>query len=200
VSRHSLVYISILCAVGGLPASTALLAQQKVQRAEGSRRVDLAFVYTSERTSKANTTQGVWLQGGSIELGADIYRGFGIGADITGLHTSSIGSSSVPFSELTATFGPRYRLKVNRKLSAYGQGLIGEGNAFYSLLPGAVAAQSGSNALAVKVGGGIDYQLNPRFAVRAVDAAWVRTQYGNSTNNQQNDLRLGAGLVVLFGH
>lgn len=162
-------------------------------------RVDLAMTYTAERTLKANTAQGVWLQGGSLQLGTNVWRGFGIAADITGLHTSSVGSSGVPFSELTVTFGPRYRWHADRRASIYGQALVGEGNAFDSILPGRFAAQSSLNSLALKVGGGLDYSLSSRFAVRALDAAWVRTQFGNSTDNLQNDFRLGAGIVVKFG-
>jgi hypothetical protein len=48
------------------------------------------------------------------------------------------------------------------------------------------------------VGGGIDYGLSPHMAVRILDAAWMHTQYANSTNGMQNDLRLGAGIVLRF--
>jgi hypothetical protein len=45
-------------------------------------------------------------------------------------------------------------------------------------------------------GGGVNRQLNKRFAARLIEADWVYTQLPNSTTNKQNDLRLGAGLVV----
>lgn len=163
-------------------------------------RIDLAVTYTAERTLQANTTQSVWLQGGSVQLGTDIWRGFGLAADITGLHTASVASSGVPFSELTATFGPRYRWHTGHHVSVYGQALVGEGNSFYTVVPSPGAAQSGTNSLALKIGGGLDYSLSHRLSLRALDASWVRTQFGNSTDNLQNDLRLGAGLVVKFGH
>lgn len=186
--------ISIAAVLLSLSAST--LVAQNLDHP----RIDLAITYTAERTTKANTSQSVWLQGGSVQLGTDVYRGFGLAADFTGLHTNSIGSSNVPFSEITATFGPRYRWHGGHKVSMYGQALIGEGNAFNSVLPGQAAAQTGTNSLALKVGGGLDYSLSSRFAVRALDASWVRTQFGNSTDNLQNDFRIGAGLVVKFGH
>lgn len=191
MSRLFISGVAVLFAmcVGGLQAQNP-----------GPPKIDLAVTYTAERTLKANTTQSVWLQGGSVQLGTDMWRGFGVAADITGLHTASIGGSGVPFSELTATFGPRYRWHSGHRISIYGQALVGEGNAFESVLPGQTGVQTGTNSLALKVGGGLDYSLSRHFAVRAVDAAWVRTQFGNSTDNTQNDFRVGAGIVLKFGH
>lgn len=162
-------------------------------------KIDLALTYTAQRTLKANTTQSVWLQGGSVQLGAEIWRGFGLGTDFTGQHIASVGSSGVPFSELTATFGPRYRWHNGHRVSLYGQALVGEANAFKTTLPGTTAAQNSSNSLALNLGGGLDYSLSKHFAVRAVDVEWVRTQFANSTDNVQNYARFGAGAVVKFG-
>ena len=167
--------------------------------AQEAPRIDLALTYTAQRTIQANTDESVWLQGGSLQLGAAIWQGFGLGADITGLHTASVGSSGVPFSELTATFGPRYRWHQGHRVSLYGQALVGEGNAFKTTLPGTTAAQNSSNSLALNIGGGIDYSLSTHFAVRVLDASWVRTQFANSTDNVQNYARLGAAIVLKFG-
>jgi hypothetical protein len=65
--------------------------------------IDLAVLYTTQRTQQANTANSFWLQGGSLQLGAELYRGIGVAADVTGVHTASIGASGVPFSEVTAT-------------------------------------------------------------------------------------------------
>jgi hypothetical protein len=66
---------------------------------------------------KAQTLQDFWIQGGSIELGANVWRGLGIAADVTGTHTGSIGSSNLPLSLVTTTFGPRYRWHPDRRVS-----------------------------------------------------------------------------------
>lgn len=197
--RLSLAYILLLSAVVVTPLSARLHAQQAGHNAYVSRHFDLAITYATEDTKQANTVQHVWLQGGSVEIGANIYHGLGIAADFTGLHAHSIGSSGLPFSEITMTFGPRYRISVNNRISLYGQVLVGEGDAFDSIFPGSGGAQSGTNSLAVKGGGGVDYRLTERFAVRALEASWIHTQYPNSTNSRQNDLRMGVGLVLLFG-
>jgi hypothetical protein len=84
---------------------------------------------------------------------------------------------------------------------------VGVANGFHSLFSegsgpvGSVNAgtTSSANALAVDVGGGLDVSLNHRFAIRAIRASYLRTQFPNSTTNVQNSLSLGAGLVMRLG-
>jgi hypothetical protein len=176
-----------------LLAGTSSLPAQSSQN-----KLDLAVTYSAERSLKANTSQNFWMQGGSVELGANVWHGLGIAAGITGTHAGSIGTSGVPLSLVTVTFGPRYRWHADHRLSIYGESLIGEANGFRSLFPASTGQQQEANGLASQVGGGIDYRLSGRFALRALDAAWFRTQLPNSTDNVQNTLRLGAGIVLRF--
>jgi hypothetical protein len=162
--------------------------------------VDLAVSYIEERSLKAGTGQNFWLQGGSIELGANVWHGLGIAANVTGSHAASIGVSGIPLSLVTATFGPRYRWHSSHKISIYGEGLVGEANGFGSIFPAPGGSQSDANGLALQLGGGVDLRLSDRFALRMIDAGWLRTQPPNSTDNVQNTLRLGAGFVLRFGH
>ena len=163
-------------------------------------RLDLSIAYVGERSLKANTSQDFWIQGGSVELGARIGRGWGIAADVTGVHAGSIGASGLQLSQVTTTFGPRYRWHADRHLSFYGEGLIGEANGFRSIFPTTTGPQAQANGLATQVGGGVDYRISGRFAIRVLDAAWSRTQLPNSTDNVQNNLRLGVGVVLRFAH
>jgi hypothetical protein len=167
--------------------------------AQSAPEVDLGVTYVSQRSLKANTGENFWSQGGSVELGVDAWRGLGVAADVTGVHAASIGSSGIPLSMVVVTFGPRYRWHSSHRLSVYGLGLLGEADAFRSLFPSTSAADVSANSLALHIGGGLDLRLSKRFAIRALDAAWLRTQLPNSTNNRQNSFRLGAGIVVRFG-
>jgi len=105
----------------------------------------------------------------------------------------------VPLSLVNLTVGPRYRWHADRRVSLYGEGLIGEANGLRSLFPTTMGSQPDANGFAAQVGGGLDYRLSDRFAIRALRAAWFQTQLPNGTNNVQNDLRLGAGVLVRFG-
>ena len=165
----------------------------------GAQQLDVAVTYAAQRSLKASTNQNFWMSGGSIELGMNMWKGWGLAADLTGTHTGSIGTSGIPLSLVTTTFGPRYRWHAQRKLSLYGQALVGEANGFRSLFPATTGAQTDANSLALQLGGGLDYRLHGSYALRLLDAGWLRTQLPNATDNVQNTLRLGAGLVVNFG-
>lgn len=180
-----------LCIV--LLAGTSFLRAQSLQN-----KLDLAVTYSAGRSLKTNASQNFWMHGGSVELGANVWHGLGIAAGVTGMHAGSIGSSGVPLSLVTVIFGPRYRWHADRRISIYGEGLIGEADGFRSLFPAKTGQQQDANGFASQVGGGIDYRLSGRFAIRGLDAAWLRTQLPNSTDNVQNTLTLGAGIVLRF--
>ena len=177
---------------------TVLLGSAMTLQAQQEPPLDLAVTYNAEHALKAGTEQAFWMEGGSIQLGAFGFRGWGVAADVTGTHSSSIGSSGIPVSLVTATFGPRYRWHAEKKLSIYGEVLAGEANGFHSLYPSPSGAQSSANGLALQIGGGVDYKLRKHLALRLLEAAWVRTQLPNATNNVQNILSLGAGIVARF--
>lgn len=188
--------LSCLAICAGLAIGSALPVEGQ---AAPSPRFDLGVTYTAQRSIKAASGENFWTQGGSVELGGNIYKGIGFAADVTGTHSNSIGSSGIPLSLVTVTFGPRYRWHREKKLSLYGQALIGEANGFDSLFPATSGATSTATSFALQLNGGVDYALSSHYAVRLIDAGWLRTQFPNATDNIQNNLRLGAGVVVRFG-
>ena len=168
--------------------------------------IDLAVTYDTLHTNHI-TAQSFWMQGGAVELGARAYRGLGIAARVEGLHAGH-PTTAEPLSLVTAVFGPRYTIETrSHRYAIFGEGLAGISNGFHSLFSegsgpiGSVNAgtTSSSNAMAVDVGGGFDVRLNHRFAIRAVRASYLRTQFPNTTTNVQNSLSLSAGLVMRFG-
>jgi hypothetical protein len=189
VVRLSIVALPVLL----LGAAVTLSAQQQAPK------LDLAVTCISQRSIEVGTNPSFWTQGGSMELGSDVWKGFGIAADVTGTHAASIGTSGIPVSLVTVTFGPRFRWHAEKRASVYGQALLGEADGFRSLYPTPAKADVSANGLALQVGGGLDYKLRQHFSIRLLDAAWLRTQLPNSTSNVQNNLRLGAGLVLRFG-
>jgi hypothetical protein len=191
---------------------TALLAALLVTSVAGAQNlrdapIDLAVTYDAPHTNHI-TAQSFWMQGGAVELGAQAYRGLGIVARVEGLHAGTNSTTGEPLSLVTTVFGPRYTVQTrSHRYALFGEGLVGIANGFHSLFSegsgpvGSVNAgtTSSSNALAVDVGGGLDVRLNHRFAIRAIRASYLRTQFPNTTTNVQNSLSLGAGLVMRFG-
>jgi hypothetical protein len=169
--------------------------------------IDLAVTYDVLHTNDI-TAQSFWMQGGAVELGARAYRGFGIVARVEGSHAGTNSTTREPLNLVTTVFGPRYTVNLrSHRYALFGEGLVGVANGFHSLFSegsgpvGSVNAgtTSSANALAVDVGGGLDVSLNHRFAIRAIRASYLRTQFPNSTTNVQNSLSLGAGLVMQLG-
>jgi hypothetical protein len=165
-------------------------------------KLDLGITFIGDRTNPVNGSNS-WLTGGGIELGVDAWHGLGIAADVQGLHATVIGPQNVGVDLVSVTFGPRYRYTKPmatklHSVSAFGEALLGEANAFNSFFPSPAGGTTSANSLALNIGGGIDLGLSRRFAIRAVQANWLRTQLPNATTNIQNHLQLGAGLVVIF--
>jgi len=120
-------------------------------------------------------------------------------ADIAGAHASNVQSSGVGLDLVTATFGPRYTWSpAHRKFEIFGQGLAGQAWGFNSVFPNRTGATTNSSGLAVKAGGGINLRMKPHYALRLFEADYLRTQLPNSTNNAQNNLQLGAGVMFRF--
>ena len=176
------------------------LAQQDASK-RTEPEVDLAFTYSAVR-SNLTTGSNFWLQGGGAELSATVYRGFGVTAAVTGAYANNISPTGVDLTMIITTFGPRYawshKLSAHRdrKLVFFGHGLIGESNGIYSVFPNPGGAQSSANSFALQVGGGADIDVSRHFAIRLLQADWFRTQFPNGTTSVQNNLRLGAGVVI----
>jgi len=160
--------------------------------------IDVAIAYD---TARANIVPGsnFWMQGGSVQIHGQFWRGLGVVADIAGLHTSDVHGTGVGLDLVTATFGPRYTLPLaHDRYAVFGQGLLGEANGFHSVFPAASGVNSSAGGLALQVGGGVNFSLSRHLAVRAFEADWLRTQLPNGTTSVENNLRLGAGLVFKF--
>jgi hypothetical protein len=144
----------------------------------------------------ANVTIGdeFGMQGGSAQVQARLWRRFCAVADVAGLHTGNVNNSGAGLDLITATFGPRYIL-TRRRMVFFGQALVGEAHGLNGIFPTSTGANSTANSLALQIGGGINFPFTRHFAVRVLDADWLRTQLPNATTNVQNNLRIGAGVV-----
>jgi hypothetical protein len=165
-------------------------------RSHAAQEVDLAFTYAPMRSDLTNTTP-FWSQGGGFELSAGFYHGLGIAMDINGSHAGNAGGSGVSLNIVNTTFGPRYTWAPHlQRYSVFGQGLIGESHGFDSIFIDPAGAQTSANSFALEVGGGFDFNLSRHLALRPIEANWLRTQFTNGRSNVQNNLRLGAGVVL----
>jgi hypothetical protein len=139
-------------------------------------------------------------QGGSAEVSDQLYKGLGVTGSFTGLHASNSGQG-VPVNLLAFTVGPRFTIQSggrNHRLSLYGQALVGGVEGFDGLYPTPSGPASSATSIAFQTGGGLDIAFTPHTAIRLFQADWLRTQLPDGTQNVENTLRIGVGIVYHF--
>lgn len=197
------IFGSVIPAVALAGALAAAAASSAAQAAAGATQpgrpaLELAFTYAVTSSQPVSGSR-FWMQGGAAQIHGQFYGGLGVVADIAGAHIANINSTGVGLDLVTATFGPRYTWKpAHGRYSIYGQGLVGEAWGMNSVFPSPAGANSVANSMAVKAGGGLNLLLTPHLALRAFEADYLRTQLPNATNNAQNNLCLGAGVLFRF--
>ena len=194
ISIRAKVLLVGACMMAGLAAWGQ--DQDSTKQTKGS--IEIALVY-NPLLSNVVGNNSFWMQGGSVQIHGRFWRGMGVVADVSGLHTANTGSSpGIGLDLVTATFGPRYTWSLGDRYAVYGQVLAGEANGLHSIFPAAGGANDSADSLALYAGGGVNVHLKNRLALRAIEANWLRTQMPNATTNVQNNLRLGAGLIYTF--
>jgi hypothetical protein len=86
---------------------------------------------------------------------------------------------------------PQPWLEGKHKPQPFGQFLMGAAHAG----GGVAGLGDGSYEFALRLGGGVDVPVSPRFAVRVIQLDYYLTEFTNATNNRQNNLLVGAGIV-----
>jgi len=138
-----------------------------------------------------------FMQGGQVDLSAQLYKGISAVGSFSGMHSSNSGQG-IPVSLVVFAFGPRYTTpRIGRKhpVRFFGQALGGEANGFDGLYPKSTGPASSANSYALEVGGGLDLELKHRFDLRLLQVDWLRTGLPNATDDTQNTVRFGIGLV-----
>jgi hypothetical protein len=185
--------------VGACLLSTIAVMAQNPQGAD--RKIgtaDVAFTFNPV-LSQTQPGSRFWMEGGSIQLHDRFYKGFGVVGDLAVVGTGNMNNSGVGLTLMTATFGPRYTFVVpKRKTEVYGQTLIGWASGMKSAFTSPIGTTASANSFAANLGGGVNLNLNKQFALRLLEASWVRTSLPNGAGNTQNMAWLGTGLVVHF--
>lgn len=160
--------------------------------------LEVSFAYSYARANAGPGVCGCFnMNGGSGEVAFHAFRGLSVAVDLTGERANGIGPA-VGLSLVAVTVGPRFSHPfAGGKFTPFAQGLVGAAHGFDSFFPSANGAASGAaSSLAILAGGGLDLRINRHLAIRAVQADYLRTQLPNGQGNEQNLLRLSAGVVL----
>ena len=165
--------------------------------------LEVSFSYDDARGNAEPGHCGCFsMNGGSAEVAFHAWRGLSAVADLSGERASRIrAAAGLGMSLVAFTVGPRYSLHFSGgkvlRYSPFVQGLVGSAHGFDSIFPAATGSLAGAaSSLAVLAGGGLDITLNRYAAVRAIEADYLRIRLPNDAGNEQNLLRLGAGIVL----
>jgi len=165
----------LLLAIG----AASPLAAQEMPRVQ----VFGGYSYTRFDTPSFGFANTTGLNGYTFSPAYNIMRGFGVMAELSGQYKTGANLRDV-------AGGPQFLYaRGNMLFSAHL--LFGEARSLVQ-----VGGPQEDSARVVSFGGGLDYSISPRFAVRAFQVDYVHTALFNTT---QDNLRFSTGLVYRWG-
>ena len=165
-----------------LLASSLVLPAQHVPRAEAF------FGYSYMRIQIQGST-AVNSNGWNGELAGYFNRNVGVVADFSGHYPVSKG---VDFSMYNFLFGPQVSYHGAATLSPFARFLIGGTHAS----AGFGGQRAADTNFAFGFGAGVDAKVAPAFALRLIQADYIRTHF---LSHHQNQTRLSFGVVFRTG-
>lgn len=162
--------------------------------------IALSFNYTAMIANAPPGDCGCFLlNGGSSEELFHVWKNIAAVAQVAGGWSDRIPQSQQGLSLITYMGGPRYSFHVARRLTLYGQFLVGGAHGFASYFPKNDMQSTGSaNSLAFAPGGGLEIGVKHWLSVRAIEGEFLATHLPNNSNDQQNNLRISSGVVFRF--
>jgi outer membrane immunogenic protein len=160
---------------------------------------DVGAGYTYVHTNAPPGDCGCFsMNGGNGWLGFHLGHGIAVVGEIAVQHASNIANTGADLTLTSFLAGPRYTSHAFGRLQPFAQVLLGGAHASGGLSPGSSGFGS-SNGFAAIAGGGLEFRLSERVVLRAIEADYYYTRFNNGTNDHQNNLRIGAGLLFDFG-
>jgi outer membrane immunogenic protein len=181
-----------------LGATTAAMGQAVSSPTAGG---DVALTYHWVRSNTQPADCGCFgLNGGGISASWHFSEKWAAVAEVSGEHADDGPSTGNSLTLVSYFAGARYMLPQpwqhgSHSPQPFAQVLVGAAHAG----GGIAGAGDGTIAFASRVGGGIDVPLTLHFAIRALQVDYDLTNFQNSTNNHQNNLLVGAGIVYRWG-
>jgi peptidoglycan-associated lipoprotein len=190
------ILVALVLVTAGVSAATA---QRRPAAAATAPRADLSLGYNY---IGANAPPGgknyFGLQGGYVSGSIGVKDWLSVAGEFTGGHGSKISTLGQDLTLMTFMGGPRIS-RPGHRLVPFGQVLFGGAHASDSFFPSGTTSTTSATSFAFTAGGGLDIGLTDRFAIRAMDVEYLRTKFPNGSTNEQNQIMIGAGIVIHFG-
>ena len=141
------------------------------------------YSYTRYDTPSFGFSNTTGLNGYTFAPAYNLIRGFGVVAELSGQYKTGANLRDV-------AAGPQF-LYPRGNFLFFGRLLFGEARSLVQ-----VGGPQEDSARVIIGGGGVDYNISSRFAVRAFQVDYVHTTLFNTT---QDNLRFSTGLVYRWG-
>jgi hypothetical protein len=136
--------------------------------------------------------------GGGGQLEYNVNRWLGVVGDISGFYATSSGNGAFAGVAVPYLFGARVNFRhggVMGKVTPFAQALFGG----VWTTDGIAKSTGPENNFAMTAGGGIDFKVSRHVSVRPIQAEYFMTKIPDGLNNRQDNLRIGAGVVIRLG-
>lgn len=137
--------------------------------------------------------------GGGGQLEYNVNRWLGVVEELSGFYATSSGNGAFAGVAFPYLFGPRVNFRrgkvageVMRKVTPFAQALFGG----VWTTDGIAKSTGPENNFAMTAGGGIDFKVSRHVSVRPIQAEYFMTKIPDGLNNRQDNLRIGAGIVL----
>ncbi|MFZ0821805.1 MAG: hypothetical protein WAM91_17210 [Candidatus Acidiferrales bacterium] len=177
----------------------AVLCVVQSASAQEPPKVDVSAGYSYMYGNVVVSGQGINLNGASGSVAYNYNRWLGFVFDLGTYYNGNVASTGQTLNVTTYLFGPRFSWRKNEKLTPFGQVLLGGGYAGGTLYAGGNSPLGAQNSFAMTAGGGLDWKVQPVISIRVFQAEYLRTQFNNGVNFNQNNFRFSAGVVFHFG-
>jgi outer membrane protein OmpA-like peptidoglycan-associated protein/opacity protein-like surface antigen len=181
------------------PGMFAALGQSAPQfKLLDATRYDFTIGYNNIRANAPPSLCGCFDMNGGFVFGSfHLNDWLAIEGEFTGGHSGNIGPLGQDLTLTTFTGGPRFSYRYHH-FTPYGEALVGGAHGSDSYFPSLNSSSPSATSFAFSTGGGLDYYLTPRFSIRTFDVQYLRTSFPNAASNEQNQLMIGAGVVIKF--
>jgi len=190
--RLMIPILALLLPVAAMQATPAAAAQN-IPTAE------VALTYNWVHSNAPPKDCGCFsMKGGSGSFAYNFTRKWSVVGEASAESNGNVNSTGLGLTLADFLAGGRYTLRNHSRLQPFGQVLLGAAHTSGSLSPDQIGLGA-ATSFATTAGGGVDVNLSPRIALRAIEADYFLTLLPNGTSDRQNNLRLSAGIVFRFG-
>jgi outer membrane protein OmpA-like peptidoglycan-associated protein len=163
---------------------------------------ELSLLYSYFHMAPGNNLPKADFNGGSGSFAYNFNRYLGLAGDFGGYHSGDYaGVQNISTNIFSYMVGPRVSFRNDSIVTPFVQLLLG--GAHRGGGPAVLGNGPSLNGFALATGGGLDWTLTKRFALRLPQIEYMMTRLDPNIAgipSHQNDMRTSAGLVVRWGY